>query len=233
MRRLVGTLLVLCALAFAADRGALITARRELATEIQAEAHVRQRPEISLRGFPFLTQALRGRYAGGQVTLHDVRTDRLRVQSLVVDLRDVRVPLGDLLSGAVYAVPVGQLTGTARINYAELAAATGIPHLRLRSRAGRLEIALPVTRLGQTVLIVATGRIAVSGQALRISSGQVQGLPVPQALVDFALAQLRNRLSLEHLPYGLALAGVAVRDTGIEVQVRARSVVLRRPPQAG
>lgn len=233
MRRLVGTLLVLCALAFAADRGALIMAKRELATEIQAKTQVRQRPGISLRGFPFLTQAFRGRYEGGQVTLHDLRTDRLRVQSLVVDLRDVRLPLSDLLSGAVFAVPVGQLTGTARINYSELAAATGIPHLRLRTRAGRLEIVLPVTRLGQTILIVATGRIAVSGHALRITAGQVQGLPVPQALVDFALAQLRNRLSLEHLPYGLALTGVAVRDTGIEVQVQARNVVLSRPPQSG
>jgi len=228
MRRLVGTLLVLCALAFAADRGALVLAKRELATQIQAQTHVQQRPGISLRGFPFLTQAVRGRYDGGQVTLHDVRTDRLRVQSLVVDLRDVRVPLSDLLSGEVSAVPVGQLTGTARISYAELAAATQIPHLRLRSRAGRLEIAVPVTQADHTIQIVASGRIAVSGHSLRITAGQVQGVPVPQALVDIVLAQLRNRLTLEHLPYGLALTGVGVHDGGIEVQVRARNVVLRR-----
>ena len=229
MRRLLITLIVLAALALAADRAALWAAETQLAAEIQRDQDLAERPEVDLLGFPFLTQAVRGRYDGGRVEVDDLRAERLRVRSLIVDLRDVEVPLSDLVSGNVRAVPVGAVTGTARVSYADLAAATGVPGLRIGPRGDMLELRFPVTYLSARVEVIATARIAVVGQSLRISSVEVQGAPVPRAVTRSILARVQAALAVGALPYGLRLSDVRVAETGVEVSARARDTVLQPP----
>ena len=56
-------LLVLAALLAAADRYLVHLAERTVAEQAQASADLRTRPTVTIHGFPFLTQAVRGRYA--------------------------------------------------------------------------------------------------------------------------------------------------------------------------
>ncbi len=230
MRRLLLVLAVLVGLAVAADRVALAAAKRELATEIQNEEHLDQRPSVQLYGFPFLTQALSGRYDGGEVRLHDVRTPRVRVKSLVVVLHGVQVPLRDLVSGAVRAVPVNDVSGTAQITYADLAAAINIPGLQIRPKGDKVELQVPVQLAGQTVPLIASARVGVNGAALHITSVEMLGVKVQDSIVNVAFAQLKDAVPLDNLPYGLKLSAVRVADIVLEVQLTGHDTVLRPPP---
>ncbi|MDP9239627.1 MAG: DUF2993 domain-containing protein [Actinomycetota bacterium] len=227
MKRLIVGLVLLVALAVAADRVALVAAQNELATAIQDEEHLAQRPTVALRGFPFLTQALSGHYTGGRVTVAELTVKQLRLKNLVADLSDVTVPLGDLVTGRVRQVPVGLVKGTALVTYVDLAAATGTKDLKIRPKGDELELEVPVTYLGQTVQLVASARIGVHGQALRITSGEVQGVPLPAPVTQAAFGQLANAVPLDNLPYGMKVEALRVTDAGIDVTFLARNAVLR------
>lgn len=227
MRRLLVTVVVLLALAYAADRGARYLAQRELARQIQQHEHLARPPSVHLIGFPFLTQVVRGSYDGARVEMRDVPADRIRLDTLVVDLRGVRLPLSDLVAGKVGAVPVEKITGSAQISYTELAAATDIRGLRIRPRGDKIELQVPLPAGAPVDRLIVTARVGVAGQALRITTGEVQGVPVPQPIVDLALAPLERELTLSRLPYGLHLTGLRVAESGLEVSARATGAVLR------
>lgn len=228
MRRLLIVVVVVLGLAFAADRGSVILAQRQLAHQIQRQEGLDRLPTVRLRGFPFLTQAVRGRYDGGVIGLQHLHTDRLPVQRLTVNLHDVRLPARSLLSGSVDAVPVGQVSGEALVAYADLAAATGIAGLQIRPRDGRLELSLPLQQFGQSTPLVVSARIAVTSRGLHITAGRVTGAVHPPAIIDLALAQLSGSVPLDHLPYGLRLTGVRMASAGLELTATAHDVVLRR-----
>ncbi|MEP6696652.1 MAG: DUF2993 domain-containing protein [Pseudonocardiales bacterium] len=229
MRRLIVVLLLLAAVAIGADRAAHAAAQSELATAIQGEEHLTQRPSVQLRGFPFLTQAASGHYAGGRVRVRDLTVKKVRLQNLDVDLTHVDVPLGDLIAGSVRQVPVGLVHGTALIAYGDLAMATGVTDLQIQPKGDELELSVPVTYLGQTVHLVASGRVGVQGKALRITSGAVEGLPLPAQVTQAAFSQLANAISLDRLPYGMTVQSIRVTDAGLEVSALARNAVLRTP----
>lgn len=229
MRRLVVTLLVLAGLLVVADRAALAAAESQLAAEVQREEKLAQRPTIDLIGFPFLTQAVGGKYDGGRLEVRNLRTEKLRVNRLVIDLRDVEVPLTDLVSGNVHAVPVGVVSGVAMVSYADLAAATGVPGLKIGAKGDKLELTFAVEQFGTSTPVIATARIGVADQAVRITWVQIQGAALPEELTSAALAQVQSNLAFGVLPYGLKVSDVRVAETGVEVSAHARNAVLRKP----
>lgn len=229
MRRLLFTLVVVIGVLAVADRAALAAAEMQLAAEVQSEEGLAERPSINLLGFPFLTQAVRGRYDGGRLEMRNLRTERLLVNRLVIDLRDVEVPLADLISNNVSAVPVGRVTGVAMVSYAELAKATGVPGLQIRPAGDKLELRFAVDVFGTSTPVVATARIGVAKQAVRITSEQV-GASLPEELTATALTQVQSSIAFGVLPYGLQVSDVRVAATGVEVTAAAQNTVLRPAP---
>ncbi len=229
MRRLLVALVVVLALSYAADRASVVLVQRRLAAQIQEQERLDHRPTVTLRGFPFLTQVVRGRYAGGHVVLGRLGNDRLRVQMLTVDVSDVHLPIRMVLTGQLDAVPVGEVRGTAVISYADLAAATGIRGLQVRASGNRLELTLPISEFGQTLRLIVSAQVAIRGGRLLITAGKVQGAPIPQALVDLALGGLSNAVPVPHLPFGLQITAARTGAGGVELLATARNVTLRRP----
>jgi len=229
MRRLLITLVVLVGLFVVADRVALAAAQSQLASEVQREEGLSERPSIDLLGFPFLTQAVSGDYDGGRLEVRNLRTDKLLVNKLVLDLRDVNVPLSDLISGNVSAVPVGKVTGVASVTYPELAKATGVQGLRISPKGDKLQLNFAVERFGTSTPVVATARIGVADNAVRITSVEIQGSPVPEQLTAAALSQVQSSLAFGVLPYGLKVSDVRIAETGVEVSAQAQNTVLRAP----
>lgn len=227
MRRLLITLVVVVGLLIVADRAALAAAESQLAAEVQREENLAEKPSIDLLGFPFLTQAIGGRYEGGRLEMRKLRTEKLLVDRLVIDLRDVRVPLSELVSGNVGAVPVGKVTGVAMVSYAELAKATGVPGLKIGPKGDKLELTFTVEQFGTSTPVTATARIGVADQAVRITSVEIQGAPLPETLTAAALAQVQSSLAFGVLPYGLKVSDVRVADAGVEVSAQAANTVLR------
>src|SRR3954452_1263679 len=151
MRRAVIVVLVILGLLVVADRVALAAAEHVVAGRIQTDQGLSQRPDVTIHGFPFLTQALSGRY--DQVTVHvkGLRDRTVPVQKLTVDLRGVHVPLGAVTSGHLSRVPVDHATATILLSYADSNAYLGNPLHVSQGDNGEVKVTGSVTVAGNTV----------------------------------------------------------------------------------
>ncbi len=237
MRKLVG-LLVVAAVLVGIDRGAAALAARTIAKRAQDSQHLTKRPEVSVRGFPFLTQVLGGRYTEVSARLHDVPIQGPRLRDVAVTAYDVRLPLTDILGGSVQQVPVGHADGSITIAYPDLNAylaqringvVGGDAEVTARDDKGRL-------RLTGSVELPLVGRQSASGDAdlsvvgnqvtLRPSVVDVAGRVLPGYLSSIVSDALTVHLSLDSLPFGVRLTRVRSTSEGLALDGAADGLVV-------
>ena len=209
------------------DRGAAALAGRAVASQVQTTGGLASRPEVSVEGFPFLTQAVRGRYDRVEVSAQDVPAGELRLAALDATLTGVRVPLSDVVTGSVGAVPVDRVVAETLVPYAELARRAGSRALQVAPAGDRVRVTGSVEVLGRTLRAAAVSRVVVEGGALVVTAERFEvGNDVADAVLSTALG---DRLDLRvpvSLPYGLELQSLEVRPDGVLVRSAARDVVL-------
>lgn len=228
MKGLLVALVVLAALAVGADLVAARVAEGVIADQAQRSGGLAQRPDVDVRGFPFLTQAVGGRYEEVRLrTSGDV--GGADVEALDVRLLGVRLPLADAVSGDVAQVPVDGLRGDVLLSYASLTAEA--PEGLTVSAAGdRLRVTGSVEVLGQTLTASALSDVAVAGDAVVV---RAQEFETGRGALDGALARALGdrfdfRVPVSDLPYGLALTDVRTTAAGLAVSARSGPTVLQR-----
>lgn len=229
MRRLLIVLVVLAALLVAADRIGVVVAQNRLASEVQQQLDLNAKPDVSIRGIPFLTQAIRGTYKDIRMQLPDV--DAGDVQDLAINarLQGAHVSLSDALGGNVDRIPVDQISGTLLIPYDQLARASGISGLTITREGDSLRLTGSVQVLGRSIKAEAVGRVEVDDGRIAINAEQakVGGIPVPKAVLDEAARLLSFRVQPQNLPLNLRITAVHLTDTGLLVDAVSDDVVLR------
>ena len=229
MRRLLIVLVVLAALLVVADRVGVVVAQNALAGQIEQQLDLDRKPDVSIRGIPFLTQAIGGTYKDIRVQLPDV--DAGDVQNVAVDarLQGAHVPLSGAVRGNVDRIPVDRIGGTVSIPYGDLARASGISGLRITREGDALRLAGSVQVLGRTVDAEAVGRVEVTDGRIAINAEQakVAGVPVPEPVLDEAARLLSFRVQPRDLPLNLRITAVRLADTGLLVDAVSDDVVLR------
>jgi hypothetical protein len=229
MRRLLIALVVLAALLVVADRVGVVVAENRLASQIQQQLGLDSKPDVSIRGIPFLTQAISGTYKDIRVQLPDV--DAGDVQNVAVDarLQGAHVPLSAALRGHVDQIPVDRISGTLLIPYDELAKASGISGLKITREGDSLRLTGSVQVLGRSIQVEAVGRVEVDNGRIAINAEQakVAGIPVPQAVLDQAARLLSFRVQPRNLPLNLRITAVRLADDGLLVDAVSDDVVLR------
>lgn len=235
MRRLVIALVVLVLLLLAADRVGVVVADRAAARQIRTELALAGTPSVRIHGFPFLTQAARGRFDDIQVTVTGYDSGPLRDIDVDARLLGVRARLGDLIGGRVDQMPVRQISGVLSVRYADLARASGIRGLKITPSGGALRVSGQVQVLGRTVEASAAGRVTVEDNDLVITAEQAEitGLQAPPAVLAAAARLLSFRVSPSSLPLELHITGVQIRADALAVTAEARNVILRRGSLAG
>ena len=225
MKWLVG-LLVLVALLVGADRVAEHVAAGVLADRLQTE--LGSRPTVEIDGFPFLTQAVGGSYQRLRVSAPVVRREGLSLRDFSATLTGVHVALGDALGGSLSAVPVDRLDAGGLVAYDDLAQLAG-PGLRLAGDPNGVRVTGRVAALGRQVDVSAVSSVALAGDTLVVTAGQltVGGVAVTGPLAAALRGRLDLRVPLPALPYGVRLASLVAGPQGITVSGGARSVVLR------
>lgn len=211
MRKLLIALAVLLVLLGVADRVAVQVASKAVAKELRTTGQLRTDPKVTIGGFPFLTQALQGRYDRIEVDAGSVTRGDLRLSSFDAVLTGVHVPLSKALSGSVTAVPVEGLTATVVVSYADLAAAARLQGLAITPK-GSDQLQLSATVRGQQVSADAT---------VRLEGDDVVVVPAGSAPLGF-------RASVGSLPYGLRLQGVTVTPGGLRLAASSGPTVLSR-----
>ena len=229
MRRLLIVLVVLAALLVAADRVGVVVAQNRLASEIQQQLDLNAKPDVSIRGIPFLTQAIRGTYKDIRVQLPDVDAGDVQDLSVNARLQGAHVSLSDALGGNVDRIPVDQISGTLLIPYDQLARASGISGLTITREGDSLRLTGSVQVLGRSIKAEAVGRVEVNDGRISINAEQakVAGIPVPTAVLDEAARLLSFRVQPQNLPLNLRITAVHLTDTGLLVDAVSDDVVLR------
>ena len=227
MKALVVVLVLLLGLAVLADRVFHGMAEDRVATELAEKGDLQGTPEVEIAGFPFLTQALGGRYDDVRISLTAEELGQPAGTRADVALHGVHVPLSSVLSGSVTEVPVERIDGTATLSYDLLAAQLG-GDTTLRREGDGLRITRTVELLGQMIPLTATGTLTLDGNDLVLDVANVAGagVDVPDFLTDRVADRLDLRYAVPVLPFGLTLSSVTPDDDGVDVRVEATDTVL-------
>jgi hypothetical protein len=218
---------VLLGIGLLADRAVERWAEGYVADQLTEQAGLQGTPEVDVRGFPFLTQALDGTYEDVRIALTADELGQPAGTTADVRLVGVHIPLSNVLSGDVQEVPVDRIEGTATLSYGLLSDELGGDSTLSRDGDG-LRVTKTVEVLGYTLPLTATGTVALDGDELVIDVERAAGAGVelPGFLVDQAGDLLDLRYAVPALPFGLRLTSVAPAADGVVVEVEAVDTVL-------
>ncbi len=227
MRALLVVLLLLAGLALLADRVAVGVAEDQVASQLAGKGGLIGTPQVDITGFPFLTQAISGRYEDVRITLDAEQLGQPEGTRAAVSLRGVHVPLKAVVAGSVTEVPVERIDGSATLSYGLLAAEIG-SDAAVSAEGDGLRISRTVELPGYTLPVSAAGTVALDGDQLVVDVERATGagVEIPGFLVEQVSDLLDLRYTVPELPFGLRLTGVAPAADGVEVRVEATDAVL-------
>jgi hypothetical protein len=212
VRRFVLSLVLLVGVLALADRAGAFAAQRVVAERIQADESLAVRPDVSIAGFPFLTQLLAGRYQRVDVTVHDLRRGSLAVSRVIAHLTDVDVPFGDVLHQHVDRITVKRATGEVDLDYSDVNDLLAGKHLRMsEGTGGRVHMSASAAVAGVGLHVDGDFPLTVQGSSLVISlpGGQSVQIPLPQ------------------MPFGIQLQSARAESGGIVIRCSTSRFVLR------
>lgn len=256
MRRLVIALLVLVGVLVAVDYGAAALTESAVSREMREQLALADDPDVRINGFPFLTQALPGRYRSVEVSADRIAVGSLRELELVAHLRDVTAPpLTEVLgSGSPLTLLVDRAQGTVRVGPNDLERLVpGLTRTRIDELdAEDLERAVEdgsdprVARLDPDTAARVVSTVELFGQELTVAmiavlglvEGQIRVTPVevrldetdaaalPEA-VQTTLSELFTvRITPGGLPLDVTPTEVRADDGALEISGTARDLTL-------
>jgi hypothetical protein len=227
VKALIVLLVLLLGLLLLVDRVAVGVAEDRVAEQIAERGALQGTPEVDIAGFPFLTQAVAGRYDDVRISLTAAELGQPEGTRADLVLRGVQVPLSEAVAGSVREVPVDRIDGTATLSYALLSAQLAGDTTLTREGDG-LRITRTVEVLGQQLPLTAAGQVTLDGSDLVVDVEEAAGagVDVPDWLLSRATDLLDLRYTVPALPFGLRLAGVTPAEDGVDLALEATDTVL-------
>ncbi|MCW2543166.1 MAG: uncharacterized protein JWM40_718 [Frankiales bacterium] len=230
MRRLLIAGVVVLVALLLADRVTEVLAANAVAAQLRDSGGLREKPTVSIRGFPFLTQALSGRYDKVELSAKGVERGSVRLSTLDVVVRGAQVPLARALSGRVDSVPVESLTAESLVAFADLAQESQLAEATIASAGKLVDVTARLSALGGEFTVTSRSRVTLDMGAILLTPQSVTVEGGSNSAVESALRdRLALRLPVGTLPYGLRLTGLRVTKDGIVLTARSGATVLQRP----
>lgn len=234
MRKLLIALVVLVVLLVAADFGGRAYAEYRAAQAIDQEADGQVASDVSIDGFPFLWQAVRGRYPEVVVTATTTRQGAVAGARAEADLQDVTLPLSDVMSGTVDNLSAQSSVLRAYLPLSSLSAAiaqNSTDHSAVNFSPGAdggVQVSTTVTVLGQQIPLSGTASISIADDSLRISVSDLQAAGVSLtgsdqqaagASADRLEQALTTTVPLNWLPFTVTDGNVSVAGNDLVLTV--------------
>jgi hypothetical protein len=209
------------------DRVGVGIAEDRVAEQLADRGQLAGTPEVDITGFPFLTQAVSGRYSDVRIHLTAEELGQPAGTRADVSLQGVHVPLSDALSGSVQQIPVDRVDGTATLSYSLLADQLG-GDTTLTQDGDGIRLTKSVEVLGFDFSVTAAGTVTLDGQdvVVDVHDASAGAVDVPDFVLDTADELLDFRYRVPALPFGLQLTSVQPAAGGVDVRVQARDTVL-------
>ncbi|MEU4239220.1 DUF2993 domain-containing protein [Actinoplanes sp. NPDC026619] len=236
-------LLILGGIAAVVDRVGKNYAERmisdKVAEQVANQKATSEKPDVTIEGFPFVTQVVRGHYDEIKIGLTNLsgsagsvaNNKTVTIKFLDVRAKDVTAPIETIRSGNGNIV-AGTVTGAGTIDYAQLVKLVNQPGVKLTAKDGKLTGSAPVQVLGQTLNVTGTAELTVkSGNVVqvRFSNVSAEGLPdnpIVKGLVNSYVNKLAFDLRVPALPLKLTVQKVEPEADGLKVTAGASDVAL-------
>jgi hypothetical protein len=203
-----GSVITLLVLLVVLDRVAVAYANNRAAQQIQSQGFP-AKPDVSIEGFPFLTQVLARNLKDVHITADNVKEGPVTL-SLVADATGVRLDPG-FQSGTIT-----HISGTGLIGFSSLGSVAGVSSgagLSFQA-AGNDQVTLSLNGLQ-----VATATISQTGPhtfSVQISGGG--------GLLGSVLPATSFSVQVPNLPYGISIQGVQVTGQGVLIHVTGSDI---------
>ncbi|TDB85351.1 DUF2993 domain-containing protein [Actinomadura sp. KC216] len=227
MRKVLLALLVLLAVGVvAADRIGVRVAEDKIGEQVAAQYNLQQPPDVTIHGFPFITQALGGDYDHIEVTIDDWTQRGVTVTGVKVDMRGVSAPLSEVTQGSAANVTARTATASAVIPYDVIKKEAPKQVKKIGPKGDNLEVDFESTFLGRPLSSTAIVQVKSTARGIAISPISVSsggGPAVPLALVK---RQLTWTVPMADLPLGSRISILEPTPDGLRVGATAENVRL-------
>lgn len=244
LRTLLIVVVILGGLFVLADRLALHFAEGEVADRLKATENLTSTPDVSIAGFPFLTQVASGELDDVTIGMKEYEADTsatgqgapasIRIDDLKARMKGVR------FSGDFSSATAASGTGSARISYQELLKAAKSEPTQVApgvtaqvvglsdGGGGKIKVALKAKVLGVQLPgpLYVMSTVAVDGDEVQVHAdalpkfGSIElGESTIRSITDF-------QQRIDDLPGGISLDKVEAGKNGVEITVKGSNVKL-------
>ncbi|MEV7190668.1 DUF2993 domain-containing protein [Streptomyces sp. NPDC093510] len=243
VRILLIVVVILGGLFVAADRLAVNFAESEAADRMRTSEGLSETPDVSIKGFPFLTQVMGGELDDVEVGIknYDAKSgsDSIRIADLTAHMKGVE------FSGDYSSATAATATGTARVSYDELLKASKSEPVELPLGAtgkviglsdggnGKIKVEVEVSKGGAKLPkpVHVLSSVRVEGDHIKVHADRIPksidvlgvSIPLPEGtardVTDFDQ-------KIEDLPAGVELEKVEAAPDGVDMSVTGSHVRL-------
>ncbi|MFD5629684.1 MULTISPECIES: DUF2993 domain-containing protein [unclassified Streptomyces] len=224
-----------------ADRVAVGFAEDEAADRIRTSEGLSSTPDVSIEGFPFLTQALSGELDDVRIGIKDYEastsgndtTTAIRIEDLDAEMHGV------VFSGSYSSATADSATGTASISYAELLKAARSETTDVTAGVtaqvvglsdggnGKIKVTVEATVLGtklpQPISVLSS--VSVAGDTVKVHADTLPNLGVD--LAENAIRSVTDfEQKIDQLPGGIQLDKVEAAPNGVDISVKGSDIRL-------
>jgi hypothetical protein len=225
-----------------ADRVAVGFAEDKAADRIKSTEGLAGTPDVSIEGFPFLTQVVGGELDDVKIGIksYEASTGGTGSSAGTIRIDDLNAEMrGVAFNGGYSSATAGSATGSASISYAELlkAAKSGPADVAPGVEAqviglsdggnGKIKVTVSGTVLGAELPapVSVLSSVTVSGDTVKVHADSL-----PKLGVQLAEGRIRSitdfQQKIEQLPGGIKLDSVEAVPTGVEISVKGSDVRL-------
>ncbi|MGC5564013.1 DUF2993 domain-containing protein [Streptomyces sp. FR-108] len=247
LRILLIVTIVLGGLFVIADRVAVGFAEDEAADRLKTNENLSTTPDVSIKGFPFLTQVAGGELDEVQVGIKDYEADtsgaangtdadvpaKIRIENLTAQMRGVA------FSGDYSSAKAATATGTATISYAELLKAAKAEPVDVATGVtaqvvglsdggnGKIKVEVEATVLGTKLPrpVSVLSSVSVKGDNVMVNADSLPNLGV-QLAEDKVRLITDFQQKIDGLPGGIKLDKVEAAAKGVDIKVKGSDVSL-------
>jgi hypothetical protein len=244
LRILLIVVVILGGLFVVADRVAVHFAEQEVADRVKSSENLASTPDVSIKGFPFLTQVAFGDLDDVEIGIQSYEAPTgnttggattIRIDDLKARMKGVKL---SLTGNTATSATATSATGTASISYDQLLKAaksqptevfTGVTAQLVSLSDGgdgkiKADMKVTVTGIGTTTYPVLS-TVTVEGNTVKVHADNL-----PKLVVNLADSRVRSitdfQETINELPGGVKLDSVQAAKGGVDIKVKGSNVNL-------
>ncbi len=240
LRILLILVVILGGLFVLADRLAVGFAEDEAAGKLQANENLSATPDVSIKGFPFLTQVASGTLDDVEVGIKDYEASAgaegrtIRIDDLTANMKGVE------FSGDYSSATAATATGTASVTYAELLKAAKSEPTQVAPGVtanviglsdggnGKIKVAVEATVLGNKLPnpVYVLSSVTAEGDTVKVNADNLPKFAGADVAESRTRAITDFEQKIDGLPGGIELDQVRAAKNGVEITVKGSNVRL-------